>query len=253
MLDRPEASITGITDPRLRNPTEQFRFATVRNSAVANYFRSQAELATIFRTMEANGNYDNPDDAIRDVVNGRLHAFIWDSSRLYYEAAHNCELVTAGEVFGRSGYAVGLPKHSPWMQDVNIAILSFHERGDMEKLDNKYIFRRGARCVGKESVPATLGLGNMAGVFMLVVGGIGAGCLLLGAELAYKRRRASRERRLALARRAVERWRLFVRRKQIQRTFADAEDLNERQIFDEIGPVMSDVIFTPIQNFFNKN
>lgn len=35
-------------------------------------------------------------------------AFIWDSSRLEYEAAKDCELVTAGELFGRSGYGIGL-------------------------------------------------------------------------------------------------------------------------------------------------
>lgn len=37
-------------------------------------------------------------------------AFIWDSSRLEFEAAQDCELVTAGELFGRSGYGVGLQK-----------------------------------------------------------------------------------------------------------------------------------------------
>lgn len=54
-------------------------------------------------------------------------AFIWDSSRLEYEAAKDCELVTAGELFGRSGYGVGLQKGSPWTDAVTLAILEFHE------------------------------------------------------------------------------------------------------------------------------
>lgn len=54
-------------------------------------------------------------------------AFIWDSSRLEYEAAKDCELVTAGELFGRSGYGVGLQKNSPWTDAVTLAILDFHE------------------------------------------------------------------------------------------------------------------------------
>lgn len=54
-------------------------------------------------------------------------AFIWDSSRLEYEAAQDCELVTAGELFGRSGYGVGLQKGSPWTDAVTLAILEFHE------------------------------------------------------------------------------------------------------------------------------
>lgn len=54
-------------------------------------------------------------------------AFIWDSSRLDFEAAQDCELVTAGELFGRSGYGIGLQKGSPWSDFVTLAILDFHE------------------------------------------------------------------------------------------------------------------------------
>ena len=39
-----------------------------------------------------------------------MKAFIWDSSRLEYEAANDCELSISGEHFGRSGYAIGLRK-----------------------------------------------------------------------------------------------------------------------------------------------
>ena len=54
-------------------------------------------------------------------------AFIWDSSRLEFEAAQDCELVTAGELFGRSGYGIGLQKGSPWADEVTLSILDFHE------------------------------------------------------------------------------------------------------------------------------
>lgn len=54
-------------------------------------------------------------------------AFIWDSSRLEYEASKDCELVTAGELFGRSGYGIGLQKGSPWTDAVTLTILEFHE------------------------------------------------------------------------------------------------------------------------------
>lgn len=61
------------------------------------------------------------------VIFSKLMAFIWDSSRLEYEAAKDCELVTAGELFGRSGYGIGLQKGSPWTDAVTLAILDFHE------------------------------------------------------------------------------------------------------------------------------
>ena len=60
-------------------------------------------------------------------VFSNLKAFIWDSSRLEYEAARSCHLITAGDLFGRSGYGVGLQKGSPWADKVTLAILDFHE------------------------------------------------------------------------------------------------------------------------------
>lgn len=65
-------------------------------------------------------------------------AFIWDSSRLEFEAAQDCELVTAGELFGRSGYGVGLQKGSPWADLVTLAILDFHESKQFCKLQEYF-------------------------------------------------------------------------------------------------------------------
>lgn len=56
-----------------------------------------------------------------------LQAFIWDSPRLEYEAAHDCDLTTAGDLFGRSGLGIGLQKNSPWTHEVSMAVLELHE------------------------------------------------------------------------------------------------------------------------------
>lgn len=52
VLDRPETSLTGINDARLRNPLEDFSFATVKGSAVEMYFKRQVELGTMYRHMQ---------------------------------------------------------------------------------------------------------------------------------------------------------------------------------------------------------
>lgn len=145
----------GFLYTQLRSTMENLTCATVKGSAVDMYFRRQVELSNMYRTMEAN-NYETAEDAIRDVKNeldihtftrllfmyivytsrdvicfkfsySKLMAFIWDSSRLEFEAAQDCQLVTAGELFGRSGYGVGLQKGSPWSESVTLSILDFHE------------------------------------------------------------------------------------------------------------------------------
>ncbi|XP_066245158.1 glutamate [NMDA] receptor subunit 1 isoform X2 [Euwallacea similis] len=207
VLERPKTKLTGINDARLRNTMENLTCATVRGSAVDMYFRRQVELSNMYRTMEAN-NYDTAEKAIADVKAGNLMAFIWDSSRLEFEAAQDCELVTAGELFGRSGYGIGLQKGSPWSDDVTLAILDFHEGGFMESLDNKWILQGNTQqCEQFEKTPNTLGLKNMAGVFILVGAGIIGGMGLIVIEMVYKKHQMKKQKRMELARHAADKWR----------------------------------------------
>ena len=137
-----------------------------------------------------------------------LKAFIWDSSRLEYEAAQDCDLVTAGELFGRSGYGIGLRKGSPWADKVTLCVLEFHESGFMEELDNKWILQSpNEDCDSNDKAPATLGLKNMAGVFILVAAGVGGGIGLIIIEIIYKKQQIRKQRRLELARYAAYKWR----------------------------------------------
>ncbi|KAK9746966.1 Calmodulin-binding domain C0 of NMDA receptor NR1 subunit [Popillia japonica] len=221
VLERPKTKLTGINDARLRNTMENLTCATVKGSAVDMYFRRQVELSNMYRTMEAN-NYNTAEDAIHDVKIGKLMAFIWDSSRLEFEAAQDCELVTAGELFGRSGYGIGLQKGSPWADEVTLAILDFHESGFMESLDNKWILQGNIQqCEQFEKTPNTLGLKNMAGVFILVAAGIVGGIGLIVIEMAYKKHQIKKQKRMELARHAADKWRGKVeKRKTLRQSIA---------------------------------
>ncbi|KAH9380360.1 hypothetical protein HPB48_014527 [Haemaphysalis longicornis] len=207
VLEKPESSLSGINDPRLRNPSENFTYATVKGSAVDMYFRRQVELSNMYRIMEGK-NYETVEEGIEALKNNQLDAFIWDSSRLEFEAAQHCELVTAGEQFGRSGYGIGLQRNSFWVDKVTLTLLEMHESGYMEQLDSKWIIRDGEKCETKnERTPATLGLTNMAGVFILVGAGIVGGIGLIVIEIVYKKHQTRKQRRLELARHAADKWR----------------------------------------------
>ena len=77
----------------------------------------------------------------------------------------------------------------------------------MEQLDNTWIFQNRKECETREKAPATLGLKNMAGVFILVLAGIAGGCALIIIEIIYKRHKIRSQRKLALAKSAADRWR----------------------------------------------
>ncbi|XP_069465962.1 glutamate receptor ionotropic, NMDA 1 isoform X7 [Ambystoma mexicanum] len=204
VLDRPEERITGINDPRLRNPSDKFIYATVKQSSVDIYFRRQVELSTMYRHMEKH-NYESAAEAIQAVRDNKLHAFIWDSAVLEFEASQKCDLVTTGELFFRSGFGIGMRKDSPWKQNVSLNILKSHENGFMEELDKTWV--RYQECDSRSNAPATLTFENMAGVFMLVAGGIVAGIFLIFIEIAYKRHKDARRKQMQLAFAAVNVWR----------------------------------------------
>ncbi|XP_040152491.1 glutamate [NMDA] receptor subunit 1 [Anopheles arabiensis] len=217
VLERPKTKLTGINDARLRNTMENLTCATVKGSSVDMYFRRQVELSNMYRTMEAN-NYDTAEQAIQDVKDGKLMAFIWDSSRLEYEASKDCELVTAGELFGRSGYGVGLQKGSPWTDAVTLAILDFHESGFMESLDKEWIFHGNVQqCEQFEKTPNTLGLKNMAGVFILVGAGIVGGIGLIIIEVVYKKHQIKKQKKMEIARHAADKWRGTIEKRKTLR------------------------------------
>ncbi|CAL7946864.1 unnamed protein product [Xylocopa violacea] len=217
VLERPKTKLTGINDARLRNTMENLTCATVKGSAVDMYFRRQVELSNMYRTMEAN-NYDTAEEAIRDIKIGKLMAFIWDSSRLEFEAAQDCELVTAGELFGRSGYGIGLQKGSLWADAVTLAILDFHEGGFMESLDNHWILQDNLQqCEQFEKTPNTLGLKNMAGVFIVVGVGIIGGIGLIIIEVAYKKHQIRKQKKMELARHAADKWRGAIEKRKTLR------------------------------------
>ncbi|KAF8569912.1 hypothetical protein P879_03250 [Paragonimus westermani] len=217
VLDRPESSISGIDDIRLRNPQKDFTFATVRGSSVDMFFKRQMEYSSMYRVMESL-NYPTVEEAVEAVRTGALKAFIWDSARLNYEAATHCDLVTAGEVFGRSGYGLVMKKGNPWLEELSQAVLNFHERGVMEKLDTRWIHGDSEGCGRTESSPATLGLTNMAGVFIMVVAGIVCGIIITMTEIACRQRRKMEERNAAIALLAIDRWKSKVHKRQSTQT-----------------------------------
>ncbi|XP_064488877.1 glutamate [NMDA] receptor subunit 1-like isoform X2 [Ornithodoros turicata] len=244
VLEKPESSLSGINDPRLRNPSENFTYATVKGSAVDMYFRRQVELSNMYRIMEGK-NYDSVEEGIEALKNNQLDAFIWDSSRLEFEAAQHCELVTAGEQFGRSGYGIGLQRNSFWVDKVTLTLLEMHESGYMEQLDSKWILSGGEKCETKnERTPATLGLTNMAGVFILVGAGIVGGIGLIVIEIVYKKHQTRKQRRLELARHAAEKWRGAVER---HRPGAQYYDLTPRPNRAHTVHVTDDTSMTSVQ------
>ncbi|XP_026682301.1 glutamate [NMDA] receptor subunit 1-like [Diaphorina citri] len=81
----------------------------------------------------------------------------------------------------------------------------------MERLDNTWILLGNVQqCEQYEKTPNTLGLKNMAGVFILVAAGIVGGIGLIIIEMVYKKHQIKKQKRLELARHAADKWRTAI-------------------------------------------
>lgn len=78
----------------------------------------------------------------------------------------------------------------------------------MESLDKEWILHGNIQqCEHFEKTPNTLGLKNMAGVFILVGAGIIGGICLIIIEVIYKKHQIKKQKRMELARHAADKWR----------------------------------------------
>lgn len=78
----------------------------------------------------------------------------------------------------------------------------------MESLDKNWIFHGNVQqCEQFEKTPNTLGLKNMAGVFILVAAGIVGGVGLIIIEVVYKKHQIKKQKRMEIARHAADKWR----------------------------------------------
>lgn len=201
-------TLSGIDDPRLRSGDLAFNFATVKGSAVDAYLQSQVEYINLYRKME-EFNFGNVDESILALRTGAIDALIWDSTRLEWEVANDekCSLGIAGELFGSSGYGIGLQKNSYWTKNVTTKLLELHECGFMIDLDKKWIAdtattsqqqqqHSAKNCERRnEDYPETLGIFNIAGVFILFACGLVTSFGLIAVErFCYKHRGALLER-----------------------------------------------------------
>lgn len=94
---------------------------------------------------------------------------------------------------------------------MTLELLSMHEAGFLESLDNKWLLLDKKICLTKmENFPPTLGLKNMAGVFILVGTGIFGGIALIMFEIFYKQHQNRKQKRIELTRNAADRWKTMV-------------------------------------------
>uniref|UniRef100_A0A8C1IZG6 Glutamate receptor 1-like n=1 Tax=Cyprinus carpio TaxID=7962 RepID=A0A8C1IZG6_CYPCA len=120
------------------------------------------------------------------------YAYLLESTmNEYIEQRKPCDTMKVGGNLDSKGYGVATPKGSALRIPVNLAVLKLNEQAVLDKLKNKWWYDKG-ECGSKDSArkdkTSALSLSNVAGVFYILIGGLGLAMLVALVEFCYKSR-----------------------------------------------------------------
>ncbi|CAG0923707.1 unnamed protein product [Notodromas monacha] len=129
------------------------------------------------------------------------YAFLMESTSIEYVIEKHCELMQVGGLLDNKGYGIALPPGSPYTSAISSAILQLQEKGWFLQLKTKWWKEKneGAGNCDTEASKASssaaseLGLANVGGVFVVLMGGMGVAVLIALCEFVWKSRKLAME------------------------------------------------------------
>ncbi|CAB3226823.1 unnamed protein product [Arctia plantaginis] len=136
------------------------------------------------------------------VVRGKgAYAYLMESTTIEYVVERNCDLTQVGGMLDSKGYGIAMPPNSPYRTAISGAVLKLQEEGKLHILKTKWWKekRGGGSCrdeTSKSSSTANeLGLANVGGVFVVLMGGMGVACVIAVCEFVWKSRKVAVDER----------------------------------------------------------
>ncbi|XP_030636891.1 glutamate receptor 1b [Chanos chanos] len=126
---------------------------------------------------------------------GKYAYLVESTMNEYIEQRKPCDTMKVGGNLDSKGYGVATPKGSALRNPVNLAVLKLNEQGLLDKLKNKWWYDKGECGSGggdSKDKTSALSLSNVAGVFYILIGGLGLAMLVALVEFCYKSRIESR-------------------------------------------------------------
>uniref|UniRef100_A0A4W3JKI1 Glutamate receptor n=1 Tax=Callorhinchus milii TaxID=7868 RepID=A0A4W3JKI1_CALMI len=128
-------------------------------------------------------------------------AFLLESTmNEYIEQRKPCDTMKVGGNLDSKGYGVATPKGASLRNAVNLAVLKLNEQGLLDKLKNKWWYDKGECGSGggdSKDKTSALSLSNVAGVFYILVGGLGLAMMVALIEFCYKSRAEAKRLKVA--------------------------------------------------------
>ena len=129
------------------------------------------------------------------------YAYLAESISIEYEVQRNCDLQQIGGMLDQKGYGIATPPDSPYRGLLSEAILQLQESGKLQELKTRWwvdrIIEQGIICPpDKKDQSMELDIGNVGGVFVVLIGGTGLGVVIVIIEFVWKTKKVARHERV---------------------------------------------------------
>ncbi|CAB3386125.1 Hypothetical predicted protein [Cloeon dipterum] len=143
---------------------------------------------------------NNAEGVERVAKSKRTYAFFMESTSIEYVVERNCDLQQVGGLLDSKGYGVAMPLNSPYRTAISGAVLKLQEEGKLYALKNKWWkeMHGGGACkqsVAVASAGPELGMSNVGGVFVVLIGGMMGSLIVAILEFLWNTRKVAVEER----------------------------------------------------------
>ncbi|XP_028968488.1 glutamate receptor ionotropic, kainate 2 [Galendromus occidentalis] len=213
-----ERMITPIESVEDLAEQSKIAYGTLDSGSTMTFFRdSKLELyRKMWRYMKNRPSVfvSTYEEGVERVLQGN-YAFLMESTMLDYKVQRDCNLTAIGTLLDNKGYGIGTPIGSPWRDKLSLAILDLQEKGVTQELYNKWWKAPGLTCSrdekNKEGKANALGIGNIGGVFVVLLVGLAFAILIAIFEFIWNARNNSQVDRQSLCTEMANELRFAVR------------------------------------------
>ncbi|XP_023220661.1 glutamate receptor 4-like, partial [Centruroides sculpturatus] len=184
----------------------EVEYGTLIDSSTQDFFKRSkiAVYARMWEFMKSRKHVfvTSYKDGIKRVreSKGKYAILIESTKNDYINERQPCDTMKVGRNLDAKGYGVATPLGSEIRNQLNLAVLSRKEKGDLARLENKWWYDRSECRNGdsKESSQNELTLSNVAGCFYILIGGLGFAMVVALLEFCYKSRLEATRSKMSL-------------------------------------------------------
>nr|QNL15101.1 ionotropic receptor 4 [Aulacocentrum confusum] len=205
-----------LTVERMESPIEsaedlakqtKIKYGALAGGSTAAFFRDSnfstyQRMWSFMQSAKPSVFTKNNGEGVEWVIKGKgSYAFLMESTSIEYVIERNCELTRVGTELDSKGYGIAMPPNSPYRTAISSAILKLQEEGKLHILKTRWWKekRGGGKCTEDNlkgsSAANELGLANVGGVFVVLMGGMGVACVIAVCEFVWKSRKVAVEER----------------------------------------------------------